>query len=287
MATVKHFVLTKFNLKKKEWGKDKSGDTTLGDEWMKERWQLFENYCLPSMRAQTCTNYTWLLLLDAHTAPVYKQRLEQLRKELPRLTPCYFDELQMSNPIEHVVELIKSMTGDEEYIMTTNLDNDDALHRDMLGGLQAKLNETDKTGLYTYVNGLQYIEHKRLLLRMRYPHNHFLTLVEKSDDDIKTIISYGHGKARKRVSNTVDLQGPPRWLEVVHGHNVSNDLRITSRIAYRPVVRPFSFAEYGIALKLSLRDNLSGMLFRMPPYFVSTAGWRVKRKIDKKRGKRQ
>ncbi len=63
----KHFVITLFNLKL--WTQDKNNVSTRTDEWLEKRFELFENYCLPSLKAQTNKNFVWLCLFDQFTPP--------------------------------------------------------------------------------------------------------------------------------------------------------------------------------------------------------------------------
>ena len=50
---MKHYLLTRFNLTFKEWKTSKNGELVLTDKWLKNRFELFENYCLPSVKNQT------------------------------------------------------------------------------------------------------------------------------------------------------------------------------------------------------------------------------------------
>ena len=59
---IKHIVITRFNLK--IWQKDKSNKTTLGEDWMEERFNLFERFCFPSLMHQSDKNFRWLCLFD-------------------------------------------------------------------------------------------------------------------------------------------------------------------------------------------------------------------------------
>jgi hypothetical protein len=47
-----HFVITRFNLRKKDWQTSKKTQV-LTDIWMEGRLELFEYYCFSSLKAQT------------------------------------------------------------------------------------------------------------------------------------------------------------------------------------------------------------------------------------------
>ena len=65
-----HFILTRFNLRL--YPKDKNGNVTLTPEWLEHRFQLFELYTLPSLSAQTCKDFKWIVLIDRETPQEYK-----------------------------------------------------------------------------------------------------------------------------------------------------------------------------------------------------------------------
>ena len=56
-----HFILTRFNLRKKGWDETKSQSKVLTDSWMENRLKLFEQYCYSSIKSQTVKNFEWLV----------------------------------------------------------------------------------------------------------------------------------------------------------------------------------------------------------------------------------
>lgn len=273
----KHFLITLFNLKL--WDSDKGNIATCTDLWMQKRFALFEEYCLPSVSQQTTSNFTWLCLLDEGTSQVYKERLESYRKQVPQLTPCYFNSEQSKEWKAHVKDIVSSLLDDEDYVITTNLDNDDSISKYLLEDIQNEVDKRQQTGLYTYVDGLQYFPHLKLLLKMHYPHNHFLTYVEDAHSDFKTTIFIRHAEARKKMQNIIDIKGKPYWMEVVHSNNVTNELRITSRIQYKLIWRNFDLQEYGLNIQLSSSNNRAVNLTKFPLYFIKIGYKKLLRKI--------
>ncbi|MBL4887641.1 MAG: hypothetical protein JKZ03_04155 [Flavobacteriaceae bacterium] len=49
---MKHFIITKFNLKGKNSRTDKGGSIMSTKEWLNHRLNLFQKYCLPSVKNQ-------------------------------------------------------------------------------------------------------------------------------------------------------------------------------------------------------------------------------------------
>ena len=88
MKNFQHFVITRFNLDLYAW--DKNRIPTRTEKWLQHRFDIFEQYCLPSMQAQTTHNYIWLCLFDSNTPAEYRQRIDSYRAICPTFTPVYY-----------------------------------------------------------------------------------------------------------------------------------------------------------------------------------------------------
>src|SRR6185295_9702800 len=80
-----HFLITRFNLKNKDWDLTKNKEALLDDSWMDERIHLFETYCLPSVVNQSNSNFKWLLFFDETTTEKYRQKINELVKNHPNI----------------------------------------------------------------------------------------------------------------------------------------------------------------------------------------------------------
>ena len=282
----KHFVITLFNLQL--WTKDKKNISTRTSTWLEKRLELFETYCFPSLKAQTEPNFVWLCLFDENTPLQVKEKIRVYRERLSSFYPCFLSAEESSDFLwgtegqesGFVKKYIRPfLNGDEEYIITTNIDNDDAFHRETIERLQRQFRLTPQAGIYSVVWGMQYFPRWRALLKMRYPHNHFLTLVEPAGGHIHTIEYYSHTIARKRFP-VVDISDGVGWVEVVHDCNVNNELRITSRIRYGFILRSFSLQDFGLPIMISAGRQVVNML-QLSVYFFNVAVWRLCRKWKK------
>lgn len=279
----KHFLITLFNLQL--WNTDKKQSPTRTDKWLEERFNLFETYCLPSVYQQSTKDFTWLCLFDSETPEIYKERIKKYCSHIPQMVPCFFDKEQTDNWKTHVKDIVKSLLTDEEYVITTNLDNDDTIHNKMVETIQQEFECIGKTGLYTYISGLQYFPHLNLLMKMTYPHNHFLTYIERTDSDFKTTIHIRHAEARKKMQNVIDIPNKPYWIEIVHSNNVNNDLRITSRIKYSLIWNDINLQEYGLPTRISKKQIFNSNLFQLPFLFIRIAALKLLRKVGLRKDK--
>src|SRR6185312_11483101 len=131
----KHFLATRFNVRIGGWDTTKNGETLLDDSWMDNRFELFENYCFPSVINQSNQNFTWCIYFDLNTAEVYQQRIRKLTASYPNIDIFFIDSIGELKP--HLVKFIKSNENDEyHYVITSRLDNDDLLHRDYIKVVQ-------------------------------------------------------------------------------------------------------------------------------------------------------
>jgi len=281
MVRLKHFIITQFNLRL--WTKDKLNVSTYTEEWLSKRFVLFDTYCFPSVQKQTSSDFIWLCLFDKNTPDAYLEKIKQYQEKCPQLKACFLDEEDTKDWLGFTRNVIKDhLDTEDEFVITTNLDNDDAIHINMIKAVSEHVNKDRKAVLYSFLYGYQYFTEKKIILKMLYPHNHFLSLVEKNTNDIQTVKQMGHAKMRKHFE-TIDLKTEPYWVEFVHNNNVNNDLRITSRIKYYPVLKTVSLSNFGIDTTLKSSDNTANFMLRMPFLFFNTATRKLRKKIGKKK----
>src|SRR3712207_5718510 len=110
-----HFIITRFNLR--------SGDGStrhLGPQWLARRFGLFDRFCYPSVRGQSCANFTWLVMFDRDTPHAFKTRIDQYARE-PGFVPVYLGH----SSIEETRRIVRErLPGGSDLLITTRLDND-------------------------------------------------------------------------------------------------------------------------------------------------------------------
>lgn len=280
-----HFLITLFNLKL--WESDKHDAPTGTSEWLKTRCDLFERFCLPSVAAQKCGHeFTWLVMFDADTPADVRARIASWQRICPALSPCYFTAEEVKGfhgssrgrQVKFINSAIRRfLTGREKWVITTNLDNDDSLATDALARVQIEFESRPRMTVISLTEGWQYFPTWRAVIAMTYPHNHFLSMAEPIKSELTTIESLSHREAR-RLYEVTDLGGDPGWMEVVHGCNVSNELRITSRISYHRLWGTVSLSRFGLDTVFTASHQRRANL-RLFLHFFKIAVWRLKRKI--------
>ena len=283
MENFNHFIITRFNLKL--YAHDKKKAPTRTEFWLRHRFELFEQYCIPSIAAQTCKNFTWLCLFDVQTPETYRQRIVTYQTICSNFYPIFYDEsetLDLSDSLHNtIVGIINERKANVEYIITTNLDNDDSLSIHAIETIQQHIKqESSCKKIYSLLFGYQYFTKTKLLAKMRYTNNHFLTLTEpyNCDEKIKTIISYRHGRATKQIPTVYISTKMGMWLEVVHEDNVSNEFRININVRYIPVMKGRDLSDFGLMLKMIWWKQWLKSLTILPAGFTATG---IKRLLTK------
>jgi len=210
-----HFIITRFNIPLPNHTRDKNGKRTLTDAWMEERFSLFERICMPSIMAQTNQDFQWVVLFDAQTKERWRAHIQALQTQCPRLTPIFTDR---SSCVEAINELIEDRT---EKVLTTRLDNDDALHREYVALVQrtAETKNADCFLLFRFGYSLQ--GDTAVVRSHRY--NPFSTFVEfrNNASPIRTVYCSSHGHIR-RVAPLYYIKERPFWLVGIHDRNAVN-----------------------------------------------------------------
>ena len=214
--TFRHLLLTRFNVRMK-WLDEARG---VSDEWLEHRVALFERFCLPSVRAQTCQDFTWLVFMDASTPGQWKERIESHARTYSNLVPRYvelFDWFALRAAMEEVVPPRADVD-----LITTRLDNDDSLARTMMERVQSCWSiDGARPRLIAFERGLFFRRDK--VYDTLYPNNPFSSVIESSIKP-KTALHFDHIEAGQHL-DVESLRGDPAWMIVVHDRNVLNRVR--------------------------------------------------------------
>jgi hypothetical protein len=193
---------------------------------------MFERYSLPSIKAQTCQAFVWIVLFDSSTPERYIERIAEYKKECPQLVPVYIEpkdgHLFAQIFRQEVVLRLKSESVQElrGRVLTTYFDNDDALSLHFVEDVQQRAAElADGTFIY-YTDGYQYFTDHGYMMRIRYPRNHFASVVENGNPaTVKTIYGYGshYYIDKMKGARIAYVKNQPMWCEVIHEKNMGND----------------------------------------------------------------
>ncbi|WP_324721945.1 glycosyltransferase [Salinimicrobium sp. HB62] len=248
MKNLDHFLITRFNLKKEDWRKDKNSEEVLNEKWLTNRIELFKNFCLPSVLGQTTKKFTWLIFFEENSGSEI-QRLTEEIKSYPFIEPLRVNgytefQIRLSGLIEERV------SKDSKFVLTTRLDNDDALNKDFMFELQKSVNIPIHNKVLHFPRGLFLdLRNNNRLASSYYPLNQFVSLLENREKELKTVFCTEHDKWDSEfMIYPVDLKDA--WLQVTHSKNMANrfkgDLVFSSRLKSVPVKKLSFGIEYNL-----------------------------------------
>lgn len=215
MATVDHVLLTRFNLP----SIGRESVIRAQDGWLRERIELFLRYTVPSVEAQTAP-VRWLVYLDP-ASPGWL--LERIGPAVARgvFTPVFRESVSTAQ----ITADARGLTGARrEILLTTNLDNDDAIARDFAERLQSLAVAGRRRALYL-ADGLIRRGDEVYLRRDR--DNAFVSVAEPWEGAVTAWCDW-HNRLHRQMT-VASVPGAPGWIQVVHGRNVSN--RVRGRLA--------------------------------------------------------
>lgn len=277
-------IITKFNLRL--WDKDKNGNSTNGDEWLEERFHLFEEFCLPSLMCQTYKDFIWLVLFDNKTPDKWRKKVDEFEHNCPQLYPCFLSEKETKEQTLYVKEQIRKLYKGDGSLITIRLDNDDAICADFVNSIMSVADQQrENLCCYSFPWGIQYYTTGRLAMKIPYINNHFLVLVNKHfnpNEDFGIISQYNHYFHHKFPFPFVSLEyyTSPMWAEVIHERNVDNDCKMTIRqccIGRKSYMRE----RFGWKVELSIVHNLWTLPFFLFPRFCQQFWRRFRDKMRK------
>ena len=168
------------------------------------------------MRSQSNQHFNWIIYFDPQSPQWLKDRVQKYGAT-GLFTPIY----RASVSHEELLGDIHSVArGEHHSLVTTNLDNDDALATDFVDRIQALAPQPRRTAVFLATGLIK--SGSGVYLRVDRD-NAFCTVVEPWDSPV-TCWADWHVLLRRSMP-VIEQSGPPAWLQVVHGENVSNRVR--------------------------------------------------------------
>jgi hypothetical protein len=215
-----HYIITRFNLRRSDWQLAKNNEKVLSDVWLKERFELFENFCFTSVKNQLNQNFKWLVFFDTNTPEKFKLKIKDLEKDFANFTPFFIDG--MNSFLPSIIEKVNELDN-EKFVISSRLDNDDCLHENYVNVVQSCFNNQSYMAI-DLIDGLgMQVNEKVRIGKMRHLFNPYISLIEKKEN-CKTVWHKGHTfwKYENRITS---ISNQPMWLTIIHKRNKSNKFR--------------------------------------------------------------
>ncbi len=207
-----HYLVTRFNMQEPTWRTtDKQGETVCTDEWMNDRFQLFAHYCLPSVAAQTCQNFKWIVLFHHNTAPRWREVVKAYA-ETYGFVALYVGRMWLQELQAYLSGMARS-----GWLITTRLDNDDLIAPGYLALVQAAFQR--QRFVFVDVPSGYRLQDGKLFSHFE-PYNPFMSLIERASR--LTVLHVPHGRVIGQKYNSITFVSK-QWIQVIHQRNYSND----------------------------------------------------------------
>lgn len=236
---MKHFIATRFNLKVDSWTTAKDGSMVLTDDWLEERFELFQKYCLPSVMNQKNQNFYWVVFFDTETPTKFKLLIEQIANKYINFNPIFVEaHPALKGAFQKFI--LEKLEAKDEFIITTRLDNDDSIHENFTNTIQEIAQNMDQT-VIDLRRGYQLdISNSIYKYRNHYnKFNPFLSFIE-STKGFNTVFSKMHSDWKSSKSIIV-YDSTPLWIEIVHKKNKLNEVKLNKFL-----IPTINFKEFGI-----------------------------------------
>lgn len=280
---MQHFILTRFNLHL-WWKHDKNGRDIQTEEWLEERFRLFETYCMPSVLAQKCRNFKWICLFDEDTPERFRKRINGYCDKYGMFVPYYLNMEQTRHFQKFFQQKVYELADkDDTELLTTYLDNDDCMRNDFIERVQKYTKKVGYNTIFTFKYGLQYYTEYDIAVRIPYTNNHFLTYYERMSSTPRTVWGFWHFYIfNYRGIRIITINNPknPMWIELIHNGNIDNDVKMT--LSQKLITDKEYLHIYG--LDIELKNGISSILVfttRFAGRFVKQAVRRIRNKIRK------
>lgn len=188
---------------------------------MELRFYLFENFLLPSLKAQIDRNFLCIILTSDLMPATYLKRLQDLCAGDPTLEVLVSDASTVHDALWPRISALNELAG--RPLVNFRIDDDDCLSRDYVQELRGFMTRMgDRVPLsYSRSNGLV-ITHYQAdeginLYRANLPFNSMGTAIRVHGP--RTIFSFGHNALHKRFSAIVDNAGMGYISIKIDGHD--------------------------------------------------------------------
>jgi len=252
---MKHFLLTRFNLKNQAWKNTNNGSHKgLSEHWLNQRLDLFKTYCLPSVINQTNKNFVWILIFDIDTPSKYQTEIKTLTRKHTNIIVIYADGFNELLPALKS-EIKNHIEKDDNHIMTTRLDNDDIIHKDFIKTIQNLYNPIENL-VIDLRKGYQLILEDKSEIREFYDcYNPFISVVEAASN-YDTVLSKEHRDWKQSPLKT--NKSKSLWIQMIHDQNQAN-----TKTIYLKRLRTFNSKNFGINVNIAEYSKLENIIFNL------------------------
>jgi len=232
---IEQILLTRFNVYNEEYF---SVDGRNFENWCADRVQKFKTVCLPSViQAHERADFRWIILFDQESPQVVTELIMELMQQawiypifVPRNTNISFAALPLIKAAVHAIT-----RDDTDYIITTRLDNDDAIHSRYMEAVLWNARKIIKQPDIQYPHVLDFevgtsFDSKEVRVFTMSKISMFLNLIEKRADGVLSAFAKSHSTINDHYQTTRIRTNEPLWMMHCHSNNWLNKHKISGQL---------------------------------------------------------
>jgi hypothetical protein len=156
---------------------------------------------------------------------------------MPNFFPIYIDGMDLFLPS------IKSYIKDhnDEFIITSGLDNDDCLSKYYIDEVQKRFNEQEFMAL-DFIDGYTLQTQPKIKIGKKlHQYNPFISLIERNENP-RTVCDVSH-RIWKKESRILQVRGFRIWSSVIHEENKVNEFTGFGKVNINKFLKHFTLSE--------------------------------------------
>lgn len=221
----KHYIITRFNVPYPQVEKD-SIPKGIRPGYLKQRFEVFGKYTVPSVKNQTNKDFEWIVLFDKRTPEPFLSLIKKYEEEKV-FRAVYVDRMDYSE--KAVRELVEDFDISNIPVITSRVDNDDAIVDDYVESIQ--LVAKDILPNETYLSSphvFRYDCKDKSLSKYKMRKNHFVTRTGMLDDVSANVYHLSQDEMPKDSKAYTIVPGI-HSIEIVHESNLLNSTKYRFR----------------------------------------------------------
>ena len=256
----KHYIITRFNISTRYDCRLNDPDNPpmlkiLDEDYLEERFNLFEKYTLPSIKNQTNQNFKWIIQFHKRTPKKFLNRIKELKK-IYNFEDVYLKSGRRFN----FQEYCEKNNENYDYYITTRIDNDDMIDEDYIKEIQDYVNNNNLHECFiSFVHGMKLDLNTNKKYDYFHEMNHFISMIKSTNE--KTALNIIHSKLREHGLDIVRFKTEkPMWVEIIHNSNVTNRITekdILNKISDEKISQPFPKDNPAINNLIALKNKLN------------------------------
>lgn len=240
-----HVLVTRFNLRFPNLGKDKFGKDTLAASWMQHRLNIFRHVCAPSVAAQTVQDFDWLVLIDPKTSPDVRKHLDDSARKVKN----FF--LVESAPYPDWREIFKYYIDGNRPLIQTRMDNDDAIAPEFISSIQKLSTAMEHVGsmdeycVIDFSHGVEFDGENFFLLEQRGSNFSSIFIKNPKASSVESIYDWHHREIIEKFTSIIirTRDDRPMWCQSIHDRNAKNVLQAGASFDADKARRRFGIAK--------------------------------------------